>query len=124
MENPSMIRVLIVDDQPAFRKQLRSVLALTGLEVAGEAGSIHEALEILPDLAASLAVVDVEMPEINGVEGTRLLKKAFPGLRVILVSAYADQAALLKKSAASAGAETFIPKDRLDPEVIKGWGRL
>jgi DNA-binding NarL/FixJ family response regulator len=118
-----MTRVLIVDDQPAFRKQLCSVLAYTGLAVAGEAGSIREALQILPGLSADLAVVDVEMPGINGVEGTRLLKKAYPQLRVILVSAYADQAALFKKSAVSAGAEAFISKDRLDPDVIKGWER-
>ncbi len=118
-----MTHVLIVDDQPAFRKQLRSVLAFSGLEVVGEAGSVDEALRLLPGISADLAIVDVEMPGINGIEGTPLLKKASPRLRVILVSAYANHMELFSKAAARVGAEYFISKDCLDPEVIKSWER-
>ncbi len=117
----SMTRVLIIDDQPAFRKQLCSVLTFTGLVVAGEAESVREALRLLPVISPDLAIVDVDLPGINGIEGTLLLKKASPKLRVILVSAYSDQSALFKQAAASVGAEKFISKDHLDPEVIKGW---
>ena len=119
----SMIRVLIIDDQPAFRKQLCSVLNFTGLVVAGEAATIRAALKLLPVVSADLAIVDVDLPGINGIQGTLLLKKASPKLRVILVSAYSDQSALFKQAAASVGAEKFISKEHLDPEVIKGWGR-
>ncbi len=119
-----MTRILIVDDQPAFRKQLRSVLAFSGLEVAGEAGSIREALDLLPEISPDLAIVDVEMPGINGIEGTKLLKEASPTLRVILVSAFANHMELFTQAAARVGAECFISKDRLDPEMVKGWERL
>ncbi len=118
-----MTRVLIVDDQSEFRKQLRSALTFSGLEVAGEAGSVHEALKLLPCISADLAIVDVEMPGINGIEGTKLLKEALPVLRIILVSAYANHLELFTQAAARAGAESFISKDRLDPEVIKSWER-
>ncbi len=116
-----MTRVLIVDDQPGFRRQLRAVLAFSGLEVVGEAGSVDEALSLLPEISADLAIVDVEMPGINGIEGTPLLKKASPRLRVILVSAYANHLELFTQAAARVGAECFISKERLDPDVIRGW---
>jgi DNA-binding NarL/FixJ family response regulator len=118
-----MTRVLILDDQPEFRKQLSSVITFSGLVVVGEAGSVPEALELLAALAPDLAIVDINLPGINGIEGTLLLKKASPGLRVILVSAYSDQSALYLQAAARVGAECFISKDRLDPEVIKDWDR-
>jgi len=116
-----MTRVLIVDDQAVFRQQLGSVLTFAGLKVAGEAASIREALDLLPDLHADLAIVDVELPEINGIEGTALLKSAFPTLSVILVSAYSDQSELFEQAAARVGAMEFISKDRLDLEVIQSW---
>ena len=110
-----MTRILIIDDQPAFRKQLRSVINFTGLVVAGEAGSVEEALDLLPDVAADMAIVDIDMPGMNGIDGTLLLK------RVILVSAYSDQSTLFMQAAARVGAECFISKDHLDLDVIKGW---
>jgi DNA-binding NarL/FixJ family response regulator len=118
-----MTRVLIIDDQPAFRKQLSVILAFAGLEVTGEAGTIYEALERLNDFSADLAIVDVDLPGLNGIDGTVLLKKASPALRVILVSAYTDQSTLFMQAAARVGAECFISKDRLDPAVIEGWAR-
>jgi CheY-like chemotaxis protein len=121
--DPSMTRILILDDQPEFRKQLSSVITFSGLVVAGEAGSVPEALELLPTISPDLAIVDIDLPGLNGIDGTLLLKKASPQLRVILVSASSDQSALFMKAAARVGAECFISKDHLDPEVIKSWGR-
>ena len=116
-----MTRILIIDDQPTFRKQLRTVINFTGLVVAGEAGSVEEALDLLPDIAAAMAIVDIDMPGTNGIDGTLLLKQASPRLRVILVSAYSDQSTLFMQAAARVGAECFISKDHLDLDVIKGW---
>ncbi len=119
--NPSMTRILILDDQAEFRKQLSAAITFSGLVVAGEAGSVPEALELLPFISVDLAIVDINLPGINGIEGTTLLKRAAPNLRVILVSAYSDQSALYMQAAVGAGAEGFISKDRLDLEVIKSW---
>jgi DNA-binding NarL/FixJ family response regulator len=117
-----MSRVLIVDDQPRFRQHLRRLLMRAGLAVVGEAGSIAEAEDMVEEQAPDLAVVDVILPEVNGLEGTHRLKALAPGLRVILVSAHQDRAELFKAAAEEIGAEAFFAKDDLDLAVVRGWG--
>ena len=119
----AMTRILIVDDQPAFRRQLRRLLAYAGLTVVGEAGDIAEAEAQVQALRPYLAVVDVMLPGVNGLEGTPRLKALAPGLRVILVSAFADRRELLRAAAHEAGAEAFIVKDDLDMNVVSAWRR-
>ena len=114
-----MTRVLIVDDQPAFRRRLRTLLDRAGLEVVGEAGDIPSAETQAQSLQPDLAVVDVLLPGVSGIEGTTRLKALAPNMRVILVSAYHER--LLHASAQAAGAEAFIPKDELDLSVALSW---
>jgi len=116
-----MIRVLIVDDQPAFRRQLRALLTRAGFDVVGEAQDIAEAEKQVRDTRPDLAVVDVMLPEINGLEGTPRLKTIAPGLRVILVSAYRDRADIFRSAAKEVGAEAFFAKEDLDLEVVRTW---
>ncbi|HHH40443.1 MAG TPA: response regulator transcription factor [Chloroflexi bacterium] len=116
-----MTRVLIVDDRPAFRHQLRLLLTAAGLTVVGEAGDIPQAEAMVEELRPDLAVVDVMLPGVNGVEGVPRLKALAPNLRVILVSAYRDRADLFRTAAQEAGAEAFIPKDALDLDVVQAW---
>ena len=116
-----MTRILIVDDQPAFRRQLRLLLTAAGLTVVGEAGDILQAEAMVEELRPDLAIVDVVLPGVNGVEGVSRLKALAPDLRVILVSAYRDRADLFRTAAQEAGAEAFIPKDALDLDVVQAW---
>lgn len=116
-----MTRILIVDDQPHFRRQLRALLAYAGLTAVDEAGSIAEACTVLRATQPDLAVIDVMLPEMNGIVGVSELKALHPGLRVILVSAY--NLNVFHQSARAAGAEAFIPKDELDLEVVRAWRR-
>jgi DNA-binding NarL/FixJ family response regulator len=116
-------RVLIVDDRPAFRCLLRPLLTRAGLTVVGEARDIAEAEAQVEALQPDLAVVDVMLPGVNGLEGTARLKALAPALRVILVSAYRDQAELFQTAAEEAGAEAFISKDDLDLEVVRAWAK-
>lgn len=118
-----MTRVLIVDDQPAFRRQLRRLLTYAGFDVVGEAADIPAAEALAERLRPDLAVVDVMLPGVSGLEGVGRLKAHAPHLRVVLVSAYADRAAMLQEAASSAGAEGFVPKDLLDVTVVSAWGR-
>jgi DNA-binding NarL/FixJ family response regulator len=115
-----MTRVLIVDDQPSFCRLLRQLLECAGLSVAGEARDIPAAEEQAQLLQPDLAVVDLMLPGINGLEGTARLKALLPGLRVILISGCADRA-VLEPAAAGAGAEAFCPKDTLDVETVSRW---
>jgi CheY-like chemotaxis protein len=116
-----MPRVLIVDDQPAFRRLLGQLLAQAGLIVTGEAGDIPEAETLVRTNPPDLAVVDVMLPGINGLEGISRLKALAPDLRVILVSAHLNHGGIYQGAAREAGAEVFIPKDELDLEVVRMW---
>ena len=116
-----MTRVLIVDDEPAFRRQLHRLLTCAGLCVVGEAGDIREAEQLVAAIQPDLAVVDLMLPGVNGVEGIALMKAVCPSLRVILISAHRNQANLLWAAAAEAGAEAFVPKDELDLSVVGQW---
>jgi DNA-binding NarL/FixJ family response regulator len=118
-----MTRVLIVDDQPAFRRQLRRLLTYAGLDVVGEAADIPQAEALVRRLHPDLAVVDVMLPGTGGLEGVGRLKAQKPGLRVMLVSAHTDRSALLQDAARAAGAEGFVPKDELDVAIAQAWGR-
>ncbi len=117
----NLIRVLIVDDQPSFRRQLRELLNQAGLIVVGEASDIPEAKELTHRLQPDLAVVDVSLPGENGLSGTPQLLALVPTMRVILVSAYQDRAQVLQRSALEAGAEAFVPKEDLELEIVKQW---
>jgi two-component system response regulator DevR len=116
-----MTRVLIVDDQPVFRCRLRRLLTFAGLTVVGEAGDIWEAEEQVQALKPDLAVVDVMLPGISGLDGTRRLKTLDPTLRVILVSVYGDHGDSFQTAAVEVGAEAFIVKDDLDLGAVQAW---
>jgi DNA-binding NarL/FixJ family response regulator len=116
-----MTRVLLVDDQLLYRRQLRQLVIHAGLDVVGEAGDIPTAEALVQSLQPDLAVVDIMLPGVNGLEGTRRLKALAPCLRVILVSAYRDHAEVYRAAAVQAGAETFISKDEIDLNLIRAW---
>lgn len=116
-----MIRVLIVDNQPTFRRHLRALLEYAGLEVVAEAGDIATAEVLAQSLQPDLAIVDVLLPDVSGIEGTPRLKWLAPHMRVIVVSAYHER--LLQASAQAAGAESFIPKDELDLATALSWNK-
>src|ERR1700677_3034437 len=85
-----MPRVLIVDDNPAMRKEIRRQVESAGLQVCGEAGDGLEALEQAPGLKPDLVILDVAMPRLNGIDAARELKKLQPNLPVILHTLHAD----------------------------------
>lgn len=116
-----MTRVLIVDDQPSFRRQLCVLLRHVGFDNVAEASDVPEAEAQLQALPCDLAIVDVMLPGINGLEGVTRLKKITPNIRVIVVSAYRDRAEIFRTAAQAAGAEAFIPKDDLDLQTVRNW---
>jgi DNA-binding NarL/FixJ family response regulator len=109
--------VLIVDDHEMARAGLRSMLeGAPGLEVAGEAAGGHEALELCRRLRPDLALVDVRMPGLNGLETTRALKAEHPTLAVVMVTMYDNPEYLLE--ALKAGAAGYVLKDATRKELL------
>ncbi len=113
--------VLIVDDQPAFRRQLRELLEYAGWTVVGEAGDVIEAAKKVCEHHPDLAIVDVFLQGMSGIEGTPLLKMASPDLKIILVSAYGDRVDIFRQAAIRAGAEELLSKDDLDLQRVRTW---
>jgi DNA-binding NarL/FixJ family response regulator len=105
-----MIQVVIVDHHPVVP---------AGFQVAGEAENIPEAEALVKELKPDLAIMDVLLPDINGLEGTPRLEALYPSLRAILVSAYRERN--FRDSAKAAGVEAFFAKDELDLNKAQVW---
>jgi DNA-binding NarL/FixJ family response regulator len=110
--------VLVVDDQAPFRSAARAVLRrLEGFEFAGEAASGPEAIELVDRLRPALVLMDINMPEMSGIEATRQITAAHPDVVVILCSTY--DAADLPRAAAASGATAYVNKERLASDTIR-----
>jgi DNA-binding NarL/FixJ family response regulator len=104
-----MIRVLLVDDQAVVRHALRVRFNLEpDLEVVGEASSGREALALAQSLTPDLVLMDVEMPEMDGIEVTAVLRRVVPQSAVVILSIYDD--AQTRGRAQAAGAVAFVEK--------------
>lgn len=85
------LRVALIDDHQPFRERLRALLDHDpDIEIVAEAGSGHELLDIAPTTQMDAACMDISMPGMNGIEATRRLLAIHPRVRVIGLSAYAD----------------------------------
>jgi two-component system, NarL family, invasion response regulator UvrY len=114
----AMVHVLTVDDQATFREAARAVIDATpGFEATGEAASGPEALEMIETLDAALALVDVRMPGMDGVETTRRLRGAAPELVVALISL--EDAADLPSSVMDCGAAALLRKQDFGPRLLR-----
>jgi DNA-binding NarL/FixJ family response regulator len=103
------LRVLVVDDHPAFRRALTSALRLVkDVEVAGEAGSGTAAAEQAGALDPDLVLMDLSMPDLNGIEAMRRIHERRPELPVVILTAHAD--AGIEREAMTAGASGFLAK--------------
>jgi PAS domain S-box-containing protein len=114
----SKIRVLFVDDHKVMRQGLiRLISGKPDIVVVGEAGNGREALELARQLVPDVIVMDVSMPEMDGIEATRRIKAEMPQVRVIGLSMYDD--AHIAKTMRDAGAEAFVSKAASSAELLK-----
>jgi two-component system, NarL family, response regulator LiaR len=108
-DEPS-IRVLIVDDHAVVREGLRNFLGmLSGIEIAGEASSGERALELAVSVRPDVVLMDLVMPGMDGIEATRRLREAHPGLKIIVLTSFAEDDKLFP--ALRAGASAYLLKD-------------
>jgi CheY-like chemotaxis protein len=116
------VRILIADDHAAFRGMLRSMLRSFGAEVL-ECRDGREAVEQCGEFAPDWVLMDIEMPQLDGLAATRRLTMASPGARVIILTQHDDEES--RDAAREAGACQFVPKDSLErlPVILfPGWG--
>lgn len=112
----TLTRVLLVDDHALVRAGIRSLLEkLSGVEVVAEAGSGHEALELLASSRATMVVTDLAMPGLNGLELTRRITREYPQVRVLVLSMHQTEPYVLQ--ALRAGAAGYLLKDAATVEL-------
>ncbi len=104
-----MIRVLLVDDQSVVRRALRVRFHLEpDLEVVGEASTGTEALTLAQTLTPDVVLMDIEMPEMDGIQATAALRRVVPQSVVVILSIHDDAQA--RERAQAAGAVAFVEK--------------
>jgi DNA-binding NarL/FixJ family response regulator len=111
------ITCLVADDHPAMVEAICDVLAHEGIEIVGRAVDGEEAVAKIETRRPKVAVIDLRMPHISGIETTRLLGTASPDTAVILYTAYGDRA--LVTEAIDAGARGFVLKEAPLADLVR-----
>jgi DNA-binding NarL/FixJ family response regulator len=109
----SRLRVLIADDQPLMRSGFRAVLEASGIDVAGEAGDGLAAVAMARRLDPDVVLMDIRMPELDGIEATRRL----PNHRVLIITTFGLDDYIVE--ALRAGASGFVLKDVPAAELVR-----
>src|SRR5438067_4548648 len=111
------MRVVIADDHPLFRDGLRSLLEARGIDVVGEARNGREAVDQARRLKPDVVLMDLSMPEVNGLAATRLISAELPGLKVVILTASDDDADLFE--AIKSGAQGYLFKNLDSDEFFR-----
>lgn len=110
------IKIILVEDHDIVRQGVRSLLENDPeIDIVAEATNGIEALEICSKMQVDVAVIDINMPKMNGVDCTRIMKKQFPGIKVLILSMHNDEHYLV--DVLQAGAEGYILKDSCRNEL-------
>jgi DNA-binding NarL/FixJ family response regulator len=110
------MRVLIADDQRVVREGLAIVVeGFPDTEVVGLAGDGAEAIDLVSSAAPDVVLMDLRMPNVDGVEATRAIRERHPGVAVVVLTTYADDDSIV--AALSAGAAGYLTKDAARDDI-------
>jgi DNA-binding NarL/FixJ family response regulator len=113
-----ILRVLVADDHLIFRDGLRALLASTpDAELVGEAATGEEAIALASSLQPDLVLMDLQMPDLNGIEATRRIVHDSPHIRVLVVTMFEDDSSVL--AAMRAGARGYLLKGATHAEMAR-----
>jgi DNA-binding NarL/FixJ family response regulator len=111
------LRILVAEDHPLFRKGMISLLSsVPEFEVIGEARTGEEAVSRAADLQPDVILMDLQMPEVNGIEATRRILRDDPGIRILVVTLFEDDNSVFM--ALRAGARGYVLKDADEEEMV------
>ncbi len=109
--------ILIVDDAAFMRMMIKDVLSKNGFEISGEAENGAKAIEKFKELDPELVIMDITMPEVDGIQAVKEIKKINGSAKVIMCSAMGQQAMVIE--AIQAGAKDFIVKPFQAERIIE-----
>jgi len=112
-----MPRILIADDHAIVRTGLRTLLqSETSLELVGEASGGYEAIDLVAETSPDILLLDLSMPDLDGIAVTKQLKPKYPKLRILILTIHEDEA--LVREAIKAGASGYILKRAAESELV------
>jgi two-component system response regulator NreC len=112
-----MIRIVLADDHVVMRNGLKLLLERQpNFEVAGEAVNGREAVEICEKLKPDVLVLDIAMPNLNGIEAARQISAKLPHIAIVILSMHSDESYVLR--ALKAGARAYLLKDSAETDLI------
>jgi DNA-binding NarL/FixJ family response regulator len=115
--DPSLIRVLAVDDHPVLRQGIAGLIAgQLDMRLVGEASNGREAIQQFRALRPDVTLMDLQMPEINGIDAISAIRGEFPEARIIVLTTYAGDVQALR--AMKAGARGYLLKNLLYKELL------
>lgn len=106
------MRVLIVDDEPITRMELREILVRAGYEIAGEAADGFDAVELCSKIRPDLVIMDVRMPLLDGIQAARIISEAHTAGTIVLLTAYSDAASVIDAACGVSGCVIKPPGER------------
>lgn len=112
------MRVLVVDDQRVIREGLATILGgFPAIEVVGLATSGLEAVRMAGELAPDVVLMDLRMPQMDGVEATATIVDRYPAVRIVVLTTYADDESVM--AALTAGASGYVTKDSTKDDILR-----
>jgi len=115
---PNPIRILTVDDHPMLREGIAALVASqSDMSLIGEASTGREALDLYRKLRPDLTLMDLQMPDMNGIEATIAICSEFPGARIIVLTTFTGDVQVLR--ALKAGARAYLLKSLLRKELLE-----
>ena len=116
-------RVLLADDHKLFRQGMKKIIdEIPGTEVVGEAKDGQEAIELVKELLPDLAILDISIPKLNGIEVCREIRRLFPNVKLLVLTMHKDKEYLYQ--AISAGAQGYLLKEDSDEELFAAIGTI
>jgi DNA-binding NarL/FixJ family response regulator len=113
-----MPRLLIVDDHAIIRRGIQTILhPFPEWELCGETDNGNDAIRMAGELRPEVIIMDVSMPGLNGIEATRAIRKAQPGVKIVLLTLH--ESADLVRSAFRAGARGYLLKTDAEQELVR-----
>lgn len=109
--------ILVVDDAAFMRMMVKDVLSKNGYEILGEAENGQKAIEKYKELNPDLVIMDITMPEVDGIQAVKEIKKIDPNAKIIMCSAMGQQAMVIESI--QAGARDFIVKPFQADRVVE-----
>jgi two-component system, NarL family, response regulator NreC len=114
----SKIRILVADDHGIVRKGLRFLLdRQPDMEVVGEASEGRGVIRLSEELKPNVVIMDVAMPQLNGIDAAAQIIKTDPSIRIVMLSMHADESYLVR--ALSAGAKGYLLKDSAEVDLVR-----